>query len=98
MAFLSLTPLILIDLLLMDLIYIINSVVITPLVFILSCGRLNLEVVEEKIDKIYNFLFGMSDMDIKGFRRLRTISQLTFESFPQILLQIRILIYTLDRT
>jgi hypothetical protein len=29
-------------------------------------------------------------MDVAGFRRLRTVSQLTFETLPQILLQIRI--------
>ena len=82
LAFLSLTPLILIDLLFMDLVYIFNSVIITPLVFIFTCGRMNTQVMETKIDQIYNFLFGMTEMDIKGFRRLRTISQLTFESFP----------------
>lgn len=92
----SLTPLILLNLLLMDVIYIVNSVIITPIAFILTCGRMNMEIIEEKIDTIYNVLFGMSDMDIKGFRRLRTISQLSFESFPQIILQIRILLYTLD--
>ena len=32
-------------------------------------------------------LFGMQQMDVVGFRRLRTVSQLTFETFPQILLQ-----------
>ena len=80
----------------MDLIYIVNSVIITPIAFIVTCGRMKMEIIEEKIDMIYNVLFGMSDMDIKGFRRLRTISQLSFESFPQILLQIRILLYTLD--
>ena len=86
LAFLSLTPLIVIDLLFMDLIYIINSVIITPLAFLFTYGKINMEVMEDKIDSIYNYLFGMSDMDIKGFRRLRTISQLTFESFPQIIL------------
>ena len=78
----SLTPLILIDLLFMDFVYIFNSVIVTPLAFTFTCGKLNLESMEDKIDTIYNYLFGMSDMDIKGFRRLRTISQLTFESFP----------------
>ena len=63
-----------IDLLFMDLIYIINSVIVTPLAFLLSCGRINSEILEEKLDTVYNYLFGMSDMDIKGFRRLRTIS------------------------
>lgn len=38
----------------------------------------------------------MTDMDIKGFRRLRTISQLSFESLPQTILQLRILIYALN--
>jgi hypothetical protein len=29
---------------------------------------------EDKLDSIYEVVFGMSKMDIKGFRRLRTIS------------------------
>ena len=28
---------------------------------------------------------GMSNMDVKGYRRLRTLSQLTFESIPQLI-------------
>lgn len=70
----SLTPLILINLLFMDFIYIFNSVIVTPIAFIITCGRLNMEMMEDKVDSIYNYLFGMTDMDIKGFRRLRTIS------------------------
>jgi hypothetical protein len=50
---------------------------------------------EEFLDKIYEIMFGMSKMDIKGFRRLRTISQLSFESMPQILIQGRILYYSI---
>ena len=34
---------------------------------------------------------GLTIMDIRGYRRLRTIVQLFFETFPQILLQVRIL-------
>lgn len=82
----------------MDVIYIIVSVVITPLTMIikvLSCGYIDITNVEEKLDVLYEILFGMSDMDIKGFRRLRTISQLSFESLPQILLQVRILLYAI---
>lgn len=74
---LSLTPFIVSYLLLMDIIYILVSVVITPLAFLLkalSCGFIDLTNVEEKLDVLYEILFGMSDMDIKGFRRLRTIS------------------------
>ena len=36
--------------------------------------------------------FGLTIMDIRGYRRLRTIVQLFFETFPQILLQVRILL------
>jgi len=65
------------------------------LVKILSCGCLKIDHndIEEKFNIIYETLFGMTDIDIKGFRRLRTISQLSFESFPQIILQCRILLY-----
>jgi len=53
---------------------------------ILTCGFIDMTNIEEKLDVLYEILFGMSDMDIKGFRRLRTISQLSFESLPQIIL------------
>ena len=72
----------------MDIIYIINSVGLVPiavLIQLLSCGMLKgnmAHMFEEKLDHIYEFIFGMSQMDIKGFRRLRTISQLSFESMP----------------
>lgn len=95
----SLTPFIVAYLLLMDIIYIIVSVIITPTAMIikfLSCGLIDVTNVEEKLDILYEILFGMTDMDIKGFRRLRTISQLSFESLPQIILQIRILIFALN--
>ena len=95
----SLTPLIVAYLLVMDIIYILVSVVITPsamLIKLLSCGLIDVTNIEEKLDVLYEILFGMSDMDIKGFRRLRTISQLSFESLPQIILQCRILIYAFN--
>jgi len=94
----TLTPLIVVYLLLMDIIFIIVSVVIVPLTMIvkfLSCGLIKIKhnEIEEKFNIIYETLFGMTDIDIKGFRRLRTISQLSFESLPQIILQCRILFY-----
>jgi hypothetical protein len=73
----------------MDIMYIIVSVIITPAAMFLkliSCGLIDLTNIEEKMDVLYEILFGMTDMDIKGFRRLRTISQLSFESLPQIFL------------
>jgi hypothetical protein len=83
-----LTPVVLVYLLVMDLVYIVNSVALVPLAVIVqmfSCGKIkgNLaHMFEEKLDSIYEIMFGMSKMDIKGFRRLRTISQLSFESMP----------------
>jgi len=73
----------------MDIIYIIVSVIITPaamIIKLLTCGIIDMTNIEEKLDVLYEILFGMTDMDIKGFRRLRTISQLSFESLPQIFL------------
>jgi hypothetical protein len=60
---------------------------------ILTCGMVSLGMIDEAIDGIYKSLFGMQKMDVVGFRRLRTSSQLTFESFPQIVLQLYILNY-----
>jgi hypothetical protein len=74
---LSLTPMIVSYLLFMDVIYILVSVVVTPITMmikIISCNLIDLTNVEEKLDGLYEILFGMTDMDIKGFRRLRTIS------------------------
>ena len=73
----SLTPFIVAYLLLMDIIYIIVSVIITPaamLIKVLTCGLIDMTNIEEKLDVLYEILFGMTDMDIKGFRRLRTVS------------------------
>ena len=72
LAFCSMTPLILVYLLIMDAIYIVSSAILAPIAFC-TCG-VKVKTVEKKIDKIYNWMFGMSDMDIKGFRRLRTMS------------------------
>lgn len=73
----SLTPFIVGYLLLMDIIYIIVSVIITPAAIIVkffTCGLIDMTNIDEKLDVLYEILFGMTDMDIKGFRRLRTIS------------------------
>jgi len=64
----------------MDIVYIINSVGLVPIAVILqalSCGLIKGNIAhmfEDKLDSIYEIVFGMSKMDIKGFRRLRTIS------------------------
>ena len=42
-------------------------------------------------DKIFEDWLNMNRTEIMGYRRLRTLSQLFFETMPQILLQLRIL-------
>ena len=43
-------------------------------------------------NRFVNNVLGLSKMDVEGYRRLRTLSQLIFESFPQIALQARIIL------
>ena len=70
-------------LLIMDVIYIVNSVAIVPIAYfvqIITCDFCNkskkniAHTFEQKLDGIYEIVFDMGKMDIKGFRRLRTIS------------------------
>jgi len=52
-------------------------VFVTPLAMLvkfLTCGQFDVTSVEKKLDVLYEIMFNMNDMDIKGFRRLRTIS------------------------
>ena len=75
----------LVYLFLMDIVYIVTSVAIVPIAYLVQlltcnfCGqskeKANMaKVFEDKLDSIYEIVFGMGKMDIKGFRRLRTIS------------------------
>jgi hypothetical protein len=85
MMFFYLTPMVLVYLQVMDLVYIINTVTLMPIAIILKkigCITGKSNIFEDKLDYIYEAMFGMSKMDIKGFRRLRTVSQLSFESIP----------------
>ena len=71
------TPLILVYLNFLDLIYIFNSVFLVPfglLVNNLTCGKVNWDFTEGRLDNLYKVLFDMNEIDILGFRRLRTIS------------------------
>ena len=88
--FLNLTPLLLIYLFILDLFFLGMNALFTPIMLlltILTCGRCNLNKINACQDKVYQFLFGMQEIDVLGFRRLRTSSQLTFESIPQVMFQ-----------
>jgi hypothetical protein len=84
-----LTPIVLIYLALMDVFYIVASVGLNSITFLLnmlSCGLIKFIDVNSKMDNVYGYLFHMKSMDIEHFRHLRTISQLSYESAPQIIL------------
>eukprot|EP01083_Nonionella_stella_P248470 860190_1 len=59
------------------------------LVFLMSCGYCD---ISDEMDRLlFKKCLGMSRMQIIGYRRLRTLSQLLFETIPQIALQSYIL-------
>ena len=79
------TPLILLYLFLLDLLYLFNAVILAPILLIvniLSCGRLQDIDIEERTDKVFEAIFQLTHLEIIGFRKLRTMSQFTFESVP----------------
>eukprot|EP01083_Nonionella_stella_P117950 351941_1 len=59
------------------------------MLFFCSCSKLDVRNFID--DMVFKKLFGMNRTQIIGYRRLRTLSQLFFESIPQICLQLRIL-------
>ena len=89
------TPLILIYLFIMDIFYIINSCVIELVVFLvyaITFGNIKGEGVEKYIDLFFEKVFMLSKVQVIGFRKLRTVSQFSLESIPQIVIQTLILL------
>lgn len=95
MSLVTFTPFIIVFFFSMDIFFLIFSGIATLIILVirvLTCGKINnSNFTEGTIDKCFNIIFEMSKLDVAGFRRLRTISQLSFESFIQIILQLRIL-------
>ena len=90
-----LTPLLIACLTLLDLAYLAISLIIFPLIKIVNMiwrARINPELVNKSLQTVFNLNYNQ----MQGFRRLRQVSQLNFESFPQIILQVRILLYVWD--
>merc|ERR1712130_986241 len=86
------TPLSVLYLVVIDLLFMIYSLSST-LMFILPLSRYD---IRELLDVyVFDKLLGMNRTEIIGYRRLRTLSQLCWETIPQILLQCRIL-YVLE--
>ena len=76
----SKSPFLIIFLLAMDFVFIFQSIVLKPIIFVivqLSGGRLKheqLNVIDKFEDHMFEVVFGMMKPEIAGFRRLRTIT------------------------
>ena len=89
LGLLMVSPFMLIIMTLMDLIFLLNSVIIVPIISLLElmmCKRVQLKCVKNFVDDTYEHIFFMTKIDAAGFRRMRTISQMTFETVIQVLL------------
>ena len=81
------TPLSLLYFVVIDIIFMIY-VLLSTLIYFFSCSKIN---ISDSIDDlIFKKFLGMNRMQIIGYRRLRTLSQLVWETSSQIVLQIRI--------
>lgn len=99
MGYVMINPLMLLYLFCLDFIFIVNQAVLFPLIQILKLitfGFVNLSFLNRALDMSYEYLFEMKKLEVAGFRRMRTISQLTFESLIQMALQLRMLKYFND--
>jgi len=96
MSVIMVSPLMLVYTFVLDVVFIFNQALLFPLICllkVLTCGCLDLSCLSEGLDKSYEYFFKMQKLEVAGFRRMRTISQLTFESLIQVTLQIRMLQY-----
>eukprot|EP01083_Nonionella_stella_P025222 69477_1 len=71
-------------------VFFVITTLIKEILSILTCGYFDECLSKISIDVLLRTL-QLSQMDIEGYSRLRTIAQIAFESLPQIALQIRIL-------
>eukprot|EP01083_Nonionella_stella_P060839 158657_1 len=88
LVLLLMTPLCIAYFVLIDIVFMVYVMVAT-FVFFISCTQWDIGDVMD--DWVFKKIFGLNRMQIIGYRRLRTLSQLFFETIPQIFLQLRIL-------
>ena len=79
-AWSSICPIFIVYMMLMDQIFILNTTILTPIAFLFGhiCG---ITCMDNLIDESYMFLFQMRPHEVSGFRRMRTITQVIFETF-----------------
>eukprot|EP01083_Nonionella_stella_P245688 853674_1 len=86
--FVLMTPLCLFYFAAIDAVFMIYVLFSTTIYFITFS---KLDITNFIDDLVFKNIFGMNKTQIVGYRRLRTLSQLFFESIPQIILQLWIL-------
>ena len=88
MAVIAMTPLCILYFLVLDIVFMIYAI-ISSLIFLLTLSKVNIGDWMEI--QFFRKWLGISRMELVGYRRLRTLAQLLFETFPSIFLQIRML-------
>ena len=94
MGWVMVAPVMLAYMFILDIIFVINQAILFPIIVclkVITFGFLDLSCLNRALEMTYEFLFEMHKLEVAGFRRMRTISQLTFESLIQLMLQIRML-------
>ena len=88
LSLLVMTPLFLIYFMILDIVFMVYAI-LSSIVFLFTCSKIDIgDWMEEHF---FHTILGVSRMELIGYRRLRMLSQLLFESFPSLVLQIRIL-------
>ena len=96
LAFFVVTCLLIPLLLLLDIFFMVITIFggyISIFMYMMSLGKIKMTYYMIIQDKIFYWVFNMRKNDIEGMRRARNISQLLFETIPQVALQIRIIFW-----
>eukprot|EP01083_Nonionella_stella_P295544 1004441_1 len=88
MAMLLMTPLSVLYFFIVDVVFMIY-ILISALLYFLTCSYV--DITDFIDDYVFQKVLGMNRMQVIGYRRLRTLSQLLFETVPQCLLQLHML-------
>eukprot|EP01083_Nonionella_stella_P142209 439559_1 len=88
MAILLMTPLNVLYFFIVDCVFMVY-VLVSAMIYFVTCSHV--DITDWIDDYVFQKLLGMNRMQIIGYRRLRTLSQLLFETIPQLLLQIHML-------
>ena len=89
LSLIVMTPFCLLYFLILDAVFMCYAL-ISSFIFLITFANVNIGDFMEK--HFFHRILGVSRMELLGYRRLRTLSQLLFETFPSIILQIRMLV------